>query len=225
MTTETETVTYSSVVPPETTVRRTLFPGPPTRISWGAIFAGAVAALSLWILLTVFGLALGVSAIDAAHPSTVRTLGVFTGLWSLLSPLIALLIGGAVASRGAGVATRLGGAMQGLVMWGITLIAGAYFVGGAVLSVTKDATNVGRAAINEAVSSPGALEDKLDTAANKAQQTAVEAAEVGEPVFWGVFGALALGLVAALVGGAAGVSRRQRMWADDVRRPVGVAGP
>jgi hypothetical protein len=64
------------------------------------------------------------------------------------------------------------------------------------------------------------IEQKLSSVGQQAQQKALKAADVTGKVFWGVFGALALGLISALLGGLVGVSRRQRMWAD-VEPPPG----
>jgi hypothetical protein len=66
---------------------------------------------------------------------------------------------------------------------------------------------------------------RFDAAKGEAQGVALEAAETTGHVFWGVFGALLLGMLAAMGGAAAGVSRRQRRWATPERgepeRPFG----
>ena len=53
------------------------------RLSWGAIFGGAVTALGLWVLLYAFGLAVGLSSLDPANPHSVRGSSIFTGVWAL----------------------------------------------------------------------------------------------------------------------------------------------
>src|SRR5687767_1869145 len=110
--------------------------GPPVKISWGAIFGGAVAALGIWALLYAFGLALGLSAVDPNDPGSIRGSSIFTGIWSILSPLIALFVGGMVAGHSAGIMTRLGGGLHGLVMWGVTTLAETFGL---------DAEEIGRA--------------------------------------------------------------------------------
>src|SRR5262245_19582772 len=95
------------------------------RMSWGAIFAGAVSALGLWALLYVFGLAIGLSTIGE---NSVKPASVFTGIWALITPLVALFVGGWVAGRGAGIVTRPVGGVHGLVVWALTTLAGALFV-------------------------------------------------------------------------------------------------
>src|ERR1051325_12225951 len=72
-------------------------------ISWGAIFGGAFAALGLWMLLYAFGLAIGLTGLDPNDKGSLKSSGIFTGVWGLLAPLLALFIRGFVAGRGAGV--------------------------------------------------------------------------------------------------------------------------
>ncbi len=121
--------------------------GPPIKLSWSAIFGGVFAALGIWALLYALGLALGLSAINPANPESAKPSGIFAGLWGLLVPLIALFIGGAVASRGAGLITRGGGAIQGLVMWGVTAVGGAFLVGNLLGSALGGVAELGGGAL------------------------------------------------------------------------------
>jgi hypothetical protein len=266
------------------------------RLSWGAVIAGAVTALALWLLLYSFGLAVGLSSLDPRNPGSVRPSGIFTGIWALVAPLVALFAGGWVAARGANVLGRGDGARHGLVMWGVTTLVGASMVamlmsaivGGAV-SLGKAAASAGGEAIGAAAKGGGAaakwlgidandalgpvndrlraegkpmvsatqleaatrdvvqtavregrlnreeliasisqhtglspvdaeeignrvesqyqqvsgqLGDRLQAAAQQAQTGALKAADATGKAFWGVFGALLLGLIAALAGGA-----------------------
>src|SRR3954462_4683573 len=100
--------------------RRKFREGPPIKLSWSAIFGGVVAALGIWALLYALGLAMGLSAINPNNPASARPSGIFAGIWGILVPLIALFVGGAIAGRGAGLIHRAGGAIHGLVMWGVT---------------------------------------------------------------------------------------------------------
>ena len=118
-----------------------------TRISWGAIFGGAVAALAIWMLLYSFGLAVGLSAVDPDNPGSLKSSGLFTGIWSAITPLIALFVGGLVASQAAGLLDRKGGAIQGLVMWGLTLLLGAGLVFTLLGNVVGGLASVGKSAV------------------------------------------------------------------------------
>jgi hypothetical protein len=293
------------------------------RLSWGAIFGGAVTALGLWILLYSFGLAIGLSSLNPAEPGSARGAGIFTGVWALIAPLVALFVGGWVAGRGAGLRTRGTGAAHGLVMWGLTTLVGASMiavlmsalVGGAV-SVGRAAVSAGGSAIGAAASSSGGaakwlgidandavgpinqrlqaegkppitaaqlqaatrdaaqsalrdgkldrealvaavaqntnlsradaeqiadrvqgqvqaasgqISDRLQSAAQQAQTGALKAGDATGKALWGVFGALLLGLVAALAGGAAGAPGRPRSphapRHERTVRPTAIATP
>ena len=117
------------------------------RISWGAIFGGAVTALALWMLLYTLGLALGLSTVEPDDPGSVKSSGLFTGIWSAVTPLIALFVGGLVASHSAGVLERKSGAIHGLVVWGLTLLLGAGLVFSLLGNVVGGLASVGKSAV------------------------------------------------------------------------------
>jgi len=299
------------------------FAGPPVRLSWAAIFGGTVAALGVGILLHALGFALGLTAIDPNDPSTFRASSIFTGIWSLVTSILALFVGGMVASRGSGVMTRSGALIHGLVMWGFTTLAAtwllltvaAHVIGG-VASVGKAAVQAGAGAVAGAASGaqqvdvgriaesvgidadaalapvnarlraqglPEMTADELLAAAREALQQAVRegrldrntlisaisantpltradaeevaarlqvqfqaargqasevmsqtardvqtgalaAAEDTGKAFWGLFGALLLGMLSAVGGATLGVAKRQRLWSAS-GTPDGSAPP
>lgn len=116
--------------------RRRPFSGPPVHLSWSAILGGVIVAIAVWALLYAFGLAVGLSSIDPSSPSSLRASGIFTGIWSLIVPIVALFVGGAVASRASSdVWTRAEGGLHGLVVWGLVTLAGAWLITGVLSSV------------------------------------------------------------------------------------------
>jgi hypothetical protein len=125
-------------------------PGVPFKLSWGAIFGGTFVALGMWILLYALGLALGLSSVDPADPGSAKSAGIGTGIWSLIAPLIALFVGGLVASRTAGVMDKMGGALHGAVLWGLTTLAGVIVMGMALSSLLGAVFNVGKSAVGAA---------------------------------------------------------------------------
>jgi hypothetical protein len=87
-----------------------------SRVSWGAVFAGAVVALTLCIFLSVLGTALGLTF---AHDTDAGADQIVTGagIWTIVSLLIALFVGGLVTSRTT-VGERKGEAMMyGVLVW------------------------------------------------------------------------------------------------------------
>jgi len=104
------------------------------RVSWSALFAGAVLAVAVELLLAVLGAAVGLGHLmpkGGAAPN-IRSFGIGAGVWWVVSMVISLLIGGYTAARLAGVSSRLDGMLQGLVIWGITLLLTMYLASAAV---------------------------------------------------------------------------------------------
>lgn len=122
-------------------------PGSAYKLSWGAIFGGTFVALGVWILLYTLGLALGLSSVNPANPGSAKSAGIFTGIWSVIVPLVALFVGGLVAARSAGIVDKAGGALHGAVLWGLTTLLGVMVVGMLVSNVVGAVFNVGKAAV------------------------------------------------------------------------------
>lgn len=118
------------------------------RLEWGAIFGGGVAALGIAAMLYALGLALGLSWIDPQDPSSLRPSGIFSGIWLVVVSLVALFVGGYVAARGAGVMSRGPGALHGLVMWGLSVVASAWLIGNVASAVVRGGAAVGGAAMS-----------------------------------------------------------------------------
>ena len=84
-----------------------------SHVRWSVIFAGTVFSIGLWILLQSLGMGLGLAAVDTDNAGSLRGVGIGTGIWSLIAPLIALFVGGLVVGRMMGVRDRLGAAIHG----------------------------------------------------------------------------------------------------------------
>lgn len=150
-------------------------PGVASKLSWGAIFGGTFVALGVWILLYTLGLALGLSSVDPANASSAKSAGIFTGIWSVIAPLVALFVGGVVAARTAGIVDKAGGALHGAVLWGLTTLSGVVVLGmllssvlGAVFNVGKAAVGAGGAAAVGAVTGGGSAAQAFGLDANDA---------------------------------------------------------
>jgi hypothetical protein len=114
---------------------------PSTRVSWGGVWSGFLVGLGALLLLSVLGLAVGISAVDVrAGQGGARGLGIGAAVWAGLSLLVSLFIGGMVASRTSLIADRGTAALQGTLVWvlatlgllylaasGVSLGAGALF--------------------------------------------------------------------------------------------------
>lgn len=131
----------------------------------GAVFAGAVAALAVHLLATLFGIGLGVQIIDPlrdAEPAQNFSVGVGIA-WSV-SALIALWIGGWVAGRVAPEPTRGLGGLHGFLVWSLAtvvvlfaLTGGASMLVGGVARLTGGAVKQTAQAVAPAAESGGDL--------------------------------------------------------------------
>jgi hypothetical protein len=122
------------------------------KVHWGSIIAGLVVALGAWLILTVLGLALGLSQAEPGDAGSLKTAGMVTGIWSLIVPIVALLAGGLVAARTAGVLSRPTGALHGVVLWALVMIASLALVGYVVKGVVGTAMSAGGGLANAASS-------------------------------------------------------------------------
>lgn len=110
------------------------------RLSWGAIFAGAVVATALQMVLSILGLAIGLGAYDAGDQ--VSRFGIGAAIWVLITVLIALFVGGMTTGRLAGILTRGDGILHGIVLWGLTTLTAAWLVASGVGSAVGGAFNI-----------------------------------------------------------------------------------
>ena len=122
------------------------FARPFGHISWSAIFAGAVIALAVQLVLTLIGAAIGLATLDGAggdSPSG-TAIGFGAGLWLLISSVISLFIGGYIAARLAGIGN---GWLHGLTTWGLVTLLTAVLLStaiGGIIGTASGLTNFAR---------------------------------------------------------------------------------
>jgi hypothetical protein len=90
-------------------------------LRWGAILAGVVVGIALQLVLTLLGVATGLSTIDvgATDASANATAPL---LWAGISMLIAAFVGGYVAARSSGLKRKSDGILHGATAWGVTTL-------------------------------------------------------------------------------------------------------
>src|SRR5690554_932003 len=115
----------------------------PWRLRWSAIFGGAFVALGLWALLYIFGMAVGLVSVDAAS-GRFDFPGLFAGIWAVISPLVALFVGGFVAARTAGPQDWMSGGIHGVVLWGLTMALGMVFIWVVISALVAGAIGLGQ---------------------------------------------------------------------------------
>ena len=125
-------------------------------VSWGGVWSGVLLVVGMLILLTMLGLAIGVSAVDPGNTEA-QTFGTGAAIWAGLSLLVALFVGGMVSTRFGMVYDKATGAFEGVLVWvlstllimylagtGISMVAGGAFklIGGASQAVGAVAKTV-----------------------------------------------------------------------------------
>jgi len=117
-------------------------PALPPRISWGAILAGGLVAVTVGAMLNVLGLAVGATTLDPAQPGETPgagLLGIAGGVWLLVANLIGLAAGGWVAARLSGTADDTDGVLHGLSVWAISFLVSAVLLGNIVAGTASTA--------------------------------------------------------------------------------------
>ncbi|MBC7477553.1 MAG: hypothetical protein H7317_05595 [Pseudorhodobacter sp.] len=144
------------------TIRETIVAAPLTAggssdrayVDWAAVIGGAVIAVSIGILATGFGAALGLSSISAQKGEDTNTLGlVLSALWIAISMVCSYAAGGYVAGR---MRRRVDGAassevtvrdgMNGLIVWALGVLLSAMVVSSAISTTVSAVGNVASAA-------------------------------------------------------------------------------
>lgn len=138
------------------------------RISWGAIFAGAVVAVCTGLLLNLLGLGIGLTAFDPATDNdSLGGLGLGQAVWFVLSSLISLLAGGWVAGHLAGMPRRVDGVLHGFVTWGLTTLLTVYLVSSGVGRLAGGVASVIGGGVRAAGSGVAAVAPDLADAAQR----------------------------------------------------------
>jgi len=119
------------------------------RISWGAIFAGAVLALVIQLALSLLGLGIGLGTIDPLQEQDpMAGVGIGAGIWWILSMLLSLYLGATVASRLAGMPRPTDGMLHGLLTWSVVTLLTFYLLTTAVGRIIGGVTGVAGRAIS-----------------------------------------------------------------------------
>jgi hypothetical protein len=108
------------------------------KVSWGGVFAGVLVAMGVSMLLAALGIAIGISAVDPGETDA-GTIGIGAAIWGGLQLLIALFIGGLVATRVGAIIDRTTGFFEGMLVWVVSLILMAYLAGSGIASVASGA--------------------------------------------------------------------------------------
>ena len=125
-----------------------------SRMSWGAVFAGAVVAVATMLLLNLLGAAMGAGAIRPldATSADVSRFGIAAGIWEVINVALSMALGGYVTARLSGTHSHLDGELHGMTMWALALLIGtaliAYATSGVVGLVGQGASSVASSTVS-----------------------------------------------------------------------------
>jgi len=186
-------------------------------LRWTAVFAGATVAVALWLLLQMLGMGAGMAAIDLDGAGTLRSIGIGTGLWSLIAPLFSLFVGGLVAGQLAASYEPRVGVTHGFIAWAVAAIVGTIVTAtviGMLAGPTLRGATSGLALSNDVTVYPG-----LRTA--EARQAAANAGTL----LLGASMSLLVGMVASILGGMLSARKLAMPRGRRITREVPVVPP
>jgi MFS family permease len=196
------------------------------RVAWGPVIAGVILSLIVYLLMSVLGTAIGASLLSPlSRPNPLHGFGFGSGIWVIVTTVVAVFVGSYFAGRCAPVL----GWLHGLLSWAVMVLLVAYgmtsLVGSAVStagSVAATSAQVGTTAATQANGNSGGslvnsatqqLQAAVASAASaasspQAEQDARQAADTAARgvarASWYSFAALIVGAIIAIVSGGAG---------------------
>jgi hypothetical protein len=111
------------------------------RVSWGGIFGGVLCAVGLLLLLAALGVAIGISAADPGE-TRASTIGTGAGIWAGVSLLLALFLGGLVATRIGAISDGTTGFFEGALVWVVTILLLGYLATSGISTVAGGIFNM-----------------------------------------------------------------------------------
>jgi len=134
-----------------------------SRVSWGAIAAGAMVSLAVYFLLTLTGVAIGLELVSRRPVD--QGLGIGAALFSIITLLLSMFLGGWATSRLAVGETKLEAVLYGVILWGV-LFLGLFWMIGAGIRVGFGALVSGAVVVSSDdpadAASPDALNKLVD---------------------------------------------------------------
>lgn len=188
------------------------------RVRWGPILAGLFTAIASQLVLSALGAAIGLTTLanSGAPRSNAGDVGSAVGIWSIISLLISLFIGGWITTRTAGPMNKSSALLNGAILWATTLAISSWLltsgVSGAFGIVASNAGEV----LNQAQQSGANLPNNAPNVdAGQAKDIAGNAAKVG----WSFALGSLLALASSLFGASIGARRPRTTIAQATVRP------
>jgi hypothetical protein len=173
------------------------------RVRWGPIISGILVALATQLILSSFFGAIGAARITDFLASTTIIAGIISnvGIWSTISLLLSLFLGGWITTRACGPMHRDTALLNGAILWAATLAVSSFLLANGVWGAFGIAAYNAVEVINQLRQQGAEITGVLPPLSP--EQTLELAAAVSRILWWFVFGSL-LGLLAAFMGAVTG---------------------
>ena len=178
------------------------------QVRWGPILAGIAIALGTQLILSALAMAIGLSA--GATGADAGSVGFGVVIWSIISLLISLFLGGWVMAQSCGPMTKKTAVLNAAILWGATLALSSWLLASGISgAVGAAAANAGEIAnqvqqqggVNIPNQAPNVDPNQVrDLAGNTAKAT------------WSFLLGSLLSLAGAMIGAAVG-ARKPRVYA------------
>jgi hypothetical protein len=100
-----------------------------SKLTWGAVIAGAVVTLVVVMMVILLGMAIGLFSLGhVAEDGSFGSLGMGSAIWWVLSWLVGLFCGGWLTARFAGLQRRHDGVLHGVVTWAVTFLVSLFLL-------------------------------------------------------------------------------------------------
>jgi hypothetical protein len=193
-----------------------------SRVSWGAIFAGAVTALAVYLLFSTLGVAVGFSVSDSVGD---RELGIGATIWAIAAMLISLFLGGWVSSQCSVGENRQEAVVYGIIVWGVMfamllwLMAGGIRIGFNAVMGVMNAPAAGAMASrlsDDELRAAGFTQEQVDSLRGQFERLRARAQNLPNEMraaaqspntsaaAWWTFAGIALSMLASIGGALAG---------------------
>jgi hypothetical protein len=109
------------------------------KVAWSSVWSGFLISVGVFMLLTVLGLAIGISAVDVGpgEDANAKGIGIGAAVWSGVTSLIALFVGGLVATRTGMVYDKAVGVTEGVLVWVLAILTLIYMAGSGIGMVSS----------------------------------------------------------------------------------------
>lgn len=177
-------------------------------VRWGPIFSGIVVSIVSQLMLSALGASIGGIA---AGEAAAGTIGTSLGIWSIISLLISLFLGGWVMAAACGPMNNKTAMLNAVIMWATTLVLSGWLLASGLTGTFGVLASNAGGALTQVIEPGGASlpgqEQIADAVPNvtgaEAAQYAGTAAKAGLAFLVGSL----LGLIATMIGATVGAKK------------------